>query len=369
MQQLRGSGYDPVAGRAALNRPTFNQPARLRLSQILFGLAAVAVAALVGLLVGPVTLAPHKVLLEALNWLPGVDLESGLSRIQSAIVSEIRAPRMALGLLVGAMLASSGAVFQGALRNPLADSYLLGVAAGAGVGATLAIVAGAGDGSGLFDVLPLAAFGGALLAVLGAFAIGSVFRTAENSLTLILAGVTMASFFTAVQTYIQMREVDSLRSIYSWLLGRLSTAGWGEVGLLAPYALVCGLALLALAGYLDVLAVGDEEASLLGVHPNRIRITALAVASLAAAAAVAVSGLIGFVGLVVPHGVRLVFGVSNRVVVPLSLLFGAAFLSLADVAARTASSPAELPIGVVTAFLGAPFFLFILSRHARQLSS
>ena len=350
-------------------QPPLLQPSRLRHGQVLLGLAAVAVAGLAGLLVGPVAMAPHKVALELLNWLPGISFDSGLSRIHSAIVTEIRAPRMALGLLVGAMLAGSGAVFQGALRNPLADSYLLGVAAGAGVGATLAIIAGVGDGSGLFDLLPLAAFGGALLAVSVAFVLGSVFRTAENSLTLILAGVTVASFFTAVQTYIQMREIDSLRSIYSWLLGRLSTSGWGEVGLLAPYALACALVLLVLAGRLDVLAVGDEEATLLGVHPNRIRITALAVASLAAAAAVAVSGLIGFVGLVVPHGVRLVFGVSNRVVVPLSLLFGAAFLSLADVAARTANSPAELPIGVVTAFLGAPFFLYILRRHARLLSS
>lgn len=344
------------------------QPAKLQLSSALVGLASVLAAAVLGVMVGTVSIAPHKTIIEMVNFFPLVDLNSGLSEVQSAIVSEIRAPRMVLGLLVGGMLAMSGATFQGALRNPLADSYLLGVAAGAGVGATLAIIAGAGNGSGALDLLPLAAFGGAFVAVLCAFALGSAFRTPESGLTLILAGIAVASFFTAVQTFIQMREVESLRVIYSWLLGRLSTSGWGEVALLAPYALVCGAVLLAVSGSLDVLAVGDEEASSLGVHPRRIRVIALAVASLAAAAAVAVSGLIGFVGLVVPHAVRLVFGASNRIVVPLSLLFGAAFLVLMDVIARTAISPAELPIGVVTAFIGAPFFLYILHRHARSFS-
>lgn len=358
-------------GQPANSAPPVNlaQPARLLIRHILFGLAAVFVAAVVGVLVGPVAIAPHRGITELFNLLPLVDFDSGLSTIQSAIIAEIRAPRMVLGLLVGGMLAMSGAVFQGALRNPLADSYLLGVAAGAGVGATLAIISESGDGSGALDVVPLAAFAGALLAVTSAFVLGSVFRTPESGLTLILAGIAVASFFTAVQTYIQMREVESLRSIYSWLLGRLSTAGWGEVTLVAPYALACGLVMLVLSGPLDVLAVGDEEAASLGVHPRRIRVAALSVASLAAAAAVAVSGLIGFVGLVVPHAVRLVFGVSNRVVVPLSLLFGAAFLALMDVIARTANSPAELPIGVVTAFLGAPFFLYILHRHGRNVSA
>jgi len=344
------------------------QPAKLRLSSALIGLASTLVAAVLGVMIGPISIAPHKTILELLNFLPLVDLNSGLSGVQSAIVAEIRTPRMVLGLLVGGMLAMSGATFQGALRNPLADSYLLGVAAGAGVGATLAIIAEAGNGSGALDLVPLAAFGGAFVAVLSAFALGSAFRTPESGLTLILAGIAVASFFTAVQTFIQLREVENLRIIYSWLLGRLSTSGWGEVALVAPYALVCGVTLLALSGPLDVLAVGDEEASSLGVHPRRIRAVALAVASLAAAAAVAVSGLIGFVGLVVPHAVRLVFGASNRIVVPLSMLFGAAFLVLMDVIARTANAPAELPIGVVTAFIGAPFFLYILHRHARNFS-
>ena len=347
----------------------------LSVKSVIIGLAAVVAAAAVGLFVGPIGIAPHRGAAELLNSLPFINLDSGLSRVHQAIITDLRAPRVVLGLLVGGMLAMSGATFQGAFRNPLADPYLLGVAAGAGVGATLAIVGGAGNGSGALDLLPLAAFGGALGAVGSTFLLGAYSTRrgfggsygasfGQSAATLILAGVAVGSFFAAVQTYIQMREVESLRSIYSWLLGRLSTSGWGEVALVAPYALVCGVVLMAFRSHLDVLAVGEEEAASLGLRPGRIRAIVLITASLAAAAAVAVSGLIGFVGLVVPHGVRLIFGVSNRVVVPLSFLFGGAFLALADVLARTAVSPAEIPIGVVTAFVGAPFFLLILRRHA-----
>ena len=341
-------------------------PSGLSAKAVIVGLAAVAVATAVGLFVGPIGIAPHRAMAVLLDSLPLIEVDSGLSRVHQVIITDLRAPRVMLGLLVGGMLAMSGATFQGAFRNPLADPYLLGVAAGAGVGATLAIVGGASDA-----LLPLAAFGGALVAVGCTFLLGSwqSFRSnfevsfGQSAATLILAGVAVGSFFAAFQTYIQMREVESLRNIYSWLLGRLSTSGWDEVALLAPYALVCGVLLMAFRNHLDVLALGEEEAASLGLRPRRIRAIVLITASLAAAAAVAVSGLIGFVGLVVPHGVRLVFGVSNRVVVPLSFLFGGAFLALADVLARTAVSPAEIPIGVVTAFVGAPFFLLILRRH------
>jgi iron complex transport system permease protein len=180
----------------------------------------------------------------------------------------------------------------------------------------------------------------------------------------VLAGVAIASFLTAVQTYVQQRDTEDLRKVYTWILGRLSTSTWSEVQLIAPYAVVCGIAMVLLAGPLDVLAVGEEEAATLGVRPARVRVVALAAASLAAAAAVSVSGLIAFVGIVVPHAVRRVAGVSHRRVVPLSMLFGGAFLAGADIVARTLRSPAELPIGVVTAFIGAPFFLQILRRQA-----
>jgi iron complex transport system permease protein len=270
---------------------------------------------------------------------------------------------VSLGLLVGALLAGSGAAYQGVFRNPLADPYLLGIAAGAGLGATLAIVADIGDGRGVVDGLPLAAFAGALLAVAATATLSMRPGRPVSPVTLILAGVAMAAFFTAAQTYVQQRHQESLRQVYAWILGRLSTSGWDEVLMLLPYAALCLPVLILAAGALDVLAVGDEEAATLGMSPSRTRWLVLVTASLGAAAAVAVSGLIAFVGLIVPHAVRMVAGVSHRRVVPLSILFGAAFLALTDVAARTVEAPVELPIGVLTAFIGAPFFLVILRRQ------
>jgi iron complex transport system permease protein len=184
--------------------------------------------------------------------------------------------------------------------------------------------------------------------------------------SLILAGVAVAALLAAVQTYLLQRHADSLRVVYGWLLGRLSTVGWSEVRLVLPILVACTVVLVATAGRLDVLAVGDEEATTLGIRPARTRALVLAVASLATATAVSVSGLIGFVGLIVPHGVRLLAGTRNRRVVPLSMLFGGAFLVLADLVARTIQAPAELPIGVITAFVGAPAFLLVLrSQQAR----
>ncbi|HSP04616.1 MAG TPA: iron ABC transporter permease [Acidimicrobiales bacterium] len=331
---------------------------------LLAGLAAVAVATVVGIATGPVSLPLHRVAVELVDHLPLVSIDSGLSDTQRAIVWEIRTPRVVLGLLVGALLAGSGAGYQGVFRNPLADPYLLGIAAGAGLGATLAIVTGAGDGVGAFDAIPMFAFIGALVAVAMAAALSVRRDGSGGPATLILAGVAVAAFFTAAQTYVQQRHAETLRQVYAWILGRLSTSGWDEVLLLLPYALICGAVLVLAVGALDVLAVGDDEARALGLHPRRIRMAVLVAASLATAAAVAVSGLIGFVGLVVPHGVRLVAGVSNRRVIPLSFLFGGAFLALADVLARTVQAPAELPIGVITAFVGAPFFLWILRSRS-----
>ncbi len=333
---------------------------RLTLAWLLAGLVAVVAATLVGLAAGPVDLPLVGATKELLDHLPLVHVDSGLTDAQRAIVWEIRTPRVVLGLLVGGLLAGAGAGYQGVFRNPLADPFLLGIAAGAGLGATMAIVFGWGDGVGAFDAVPVAAFAGALLAVSVAALLSTGRRRPATPATLILAGVAVASFFTAVQTYVQQQHAETLRQVYSWILGRLSTSGWSEVAVVLPYVAVCGGVLLASVGALDVLAVGDEEATSLGLRPRRVRAIVLVGASLATAAAVAVSGLIGFVGLIVPHGVRLLAGTTHRRVIPLSMLFGAAFLALADVLARTVQSPAELPIGVITAFIGAPFFLMIL---------
>jgi iron complex transport system permease protein len=321
-------------------------------------------AVVAGLTIGPVAIPPGRVLLVLLDELPWISVDAGLSPAHDAIVSEIRLPRVVLGALVGATLSMTGAAYQGAFRNPLADPYLLGVAAGAGLGATLAIVYGLGDGTGTFDAVPLAAFAGALTAVAMSFLAGRA--GGRSVVSLVLAGVAVASFLTAAQTYVLQRNNDVIREVYAWILGRLGTSGWSEVRLLLPYFLLTTLVLLVYRRALDVLAVGDEEATALGIDPGRIRTIVVVVASLGAAAAVAVSGLIGFVGIIVPHAVRLVVGVSNRLVIPLSIVFGAAFMVAMDLLARTIVQPVELPIGVVTAFVGAPFFVLVLRTSTRE---
>jgi iron complex transport system permease protein len=331
------------------------------------GAALVVVgAALVGALVGPVRLPVRGVVLELLDRLPLVHVRSGLSPTQATLLTGIRLPRVVLGLVVGAMLSASGAAYQGTFRNPLADPYLLGVAAGAGLGATLVIVSGRTT-IGSFDLLPMAAFAGAVVAVATAYGLSAVADRERSATSIVLSGIAVAAFFTAVQTYVQQRHADVLREVYSWILGRLnSTNGWSDVRLVLPYAVVSGTVLLLSRRHLDVLRTGEDEAAALGLDVRRTRLVVVGAATLGSAAVVSVSGLIGFVGIIVPHIVRQVAGPSYRRLVPLSMAFGAAFLVLTDVAARTVVSPGELPIGVVTAFFGAPFFFVVLrSRRVR----
>jgi iron complex transport system permease protein len=325
----------------------------------------VLVAALLGLVVGPVTMAPHRVLLELLDHVPFVDVHSGLTQTEATIVWDLRLPRVVLGLLVGAMLAVAGGSYQGAFRNPLADPYLLGVAAGAGLGATVMIVSGVHSSLG---PVQFAAFGGALVAALLSYVLGASAGSARSPASLILAGVAVTSFLTAVQTYLQQRHADTIREVYSWVLGRLTTASWHDVAVLLPYVVVTSGVLLVYRRVLDVLGVGDDEAATLGVSVHRARIVVVVAATLGTAAAVSVSGLIAFVGIIVPHTVRLLAGRSYRTILPLSLFAGAGFLVLSDLLARMLLRPAEIPIGVVTAFFGAPFFLIVLRRN-REVAS
>jgi iron complex transport system permease protein len=325
-----------------------------------FLVAAVAV----GIGTGPVEIGFGGIVQSALSHVPFVHIDSPLSSVQEAVLWQLRAPRVVLAALVGGMLAIAGSAYQGVFRNPLADPYLLGVAAGAGLGATIAIASGLGSGSG--QLVPVAAFAGATLAVVCAYVLGRSAGAARTTGALVLAGVTVAAFMTALQTFVQQRRTDSLRDVYAWLLGGFSTSSWRDVAIAAPYVAISALVLLLHRRLLDVLSLGDDEAASLGIEVKRTRLLLVAAATAGTAAAVAVSGLIGFVGIIVPHTVRLLVSTSYRAVVPLSLVVGAGFLVLADVLARTVLSPAELPIGVVTAFFGAPFFAVVL-RTSRSI--
>lgn len=329
---------------------------------------AVAVLALlaagaVALAVGPVGVGVGAAYRELLDHLPGLSFDSGLNTRQAAIVTDIRLPRVVLTMLVGAVLAVAGGAYQGVFHNDLADPFLLGIAGGAGLGVTAALT--------VLDtprqLVPIAALVGALAAAATTYLLSGDGRrngalrygdsASTNRATLILTGVVVAALAGALQTFLVQRHDDAIRDVYRWLLGRFNTATWDDVRLLAPYAIVSIVGLIALAGRIDVMTVGDVEAASLGIDPRRTRLAVIVLASLGTAAAVAVSGLVGFVGVIVPHTARLLAGTRYRHVLPLSVIAGAAFMCLADLVARTALAPAEIPVGVITAIVGAPFFL------------
>jgi iron complex transport system permease protein len=322
---------------------------------------------LLGLMIGPAGPTWWRVPLELVDRLPFFSVDSGLTATDWSIVWQIRAPRVVLAAIVGSTLSIAGASYQGVFRNPLVDPYLLGVAAGAGLGATIVITVNrSGTSSWIIDPLPMIAFGGGLIAVLVTYLLGTTAKGERSSTSLVLAGVAVTSLATAAQTFLLQRNSDVVRQVYSWILGRLSSATWGDVRLVLPYVVFSTVVLLLHRRLLDVLRVGDEEAAALGVNVSRVRLAVVIAATLGTASVVAVSGLIGFVGIIVPHAVRLVVGTSYRLVLPISLLFGAAFLILADIPGRVLDNPAETPIGVVTAFLGAPFFLLILRTRKNE---
>jgi iron complex transport system permease protein len=321
--------------------------------------AFLLVSLAIGVLAGPIDLGVRDVLESAAARLHLPGASTPLTPTEEAILWEIRVPRVVLAALVGGTLALAGATYQGVFRNPLADPYLLGVAAGAGLGATIAI-AYLPDGLRGQRALPVAAFLGGAIAVVLTYAVGRSARRERDAATLVLAGVTVAAFFTAWQTFVQQQNSETLQQVYTWILGNIPSTGWSDVVLVLPYVLVATVVILALRRVVDVLNLGDDEAATLGVNVGRVRLALVVAATLGTAAVVAVSGLIGFVGIIVPHTVRLLTGVGYRALLPLSVVVGAGFLVLADVVARTALAPAEIPLGVVTAFIGAPFFAIVL---------
>ena len=280
----------------------------------------------------------------------------GISEAERSILWQWRIPRVVLGAIAGASLAVAGSGYQAVFRNPLADPYLLGAAAGAGLGATLVFVL---LPSAPVWVLPVAAFVGAV----GAAAVAIVVGGRRGVMGLVLAGVAVAAFVAAVQTFLLVANLPRIAEVYSWLIGRLSTAGWVEPITVAAYVVVPLAYLVWNRSKLDLFHLDEAEISGLGVDPNRLRLWVLGSATLATAAVVAAAGLIGFVGLIIPHASRRLVGGSYRRIVPVSAALGAAFLVGADTIARTMFAPAELPVGVITALVGAPAFVYLLYRR------
>lgn len=279
------------------------------------------------------------------DWAPGLLLN-------------LRLPRIALALITGAALSTAGTSFQGVFRNPLAEPYLLGVSAGAGLGATIAIIWKPLPSFGIYGV-PLLAFIGASVAAFLVYRLAT-FGGRTGGASLLLSGVAVGSTLTAIMSFLMVATEYDLRTVVVWLMGGFTTASWNKVYIALPVVAVGFVFMLLMSRRMNLLLMGEERARELGVDSQRTRRNLMVVAALTTAAAVAFSGLIGFVGLMVPHIMRLVVGPDHRRLLPASALFGALLLLVADTVARTALAPAEIPVGIITAAAGGPFFLYLL---------
>jgi len=358
---VSGSGADKAeSGRSGRN-------ARLsRATPWLWVGVALLLTALASAAVGAVPIPPVTAARILLARLPALHIRADWPASYATILYEIRLPNLALTALTGMALAGSGAAFQGLFRNPLADPYVIGVASGAGLGAVLAMAAHWPAGVLGLAAVPVAGFIGAVLTVGLVYSLSRVGGSTPVT-TLILAGVAVSSFATAGTSLILLLSTSELHRAITWMVGGFSIGGWEPVLAALPYLLL-GLGVLVLLGRpINVLQFGDEQARQLGLDVERLKLVIVIAASLVAATAVSFSGIIAFVGLIVPHLTRLLWGPDYRRLLPLATLLGGSFLLAADTAARAVLSPRELPVGVVTSIVGAPFFLWLLHRARRRL--
>ncbi len=333
---------------------------RLIAGSVVIGLLLL-IASLVALSTGPVVISFSETLSALFEWVRIG--ESSATRTQQAVIENIRIPRVLMALGAGAGLGVAGATMQGLFRNPLADPGIIGVSAGGALGAVIAIATGLAVTSTLF--LPLLAFVGAATATVIVFAVGIAAGGRASMASLLLAGVAVSSFFGAITSavIILTANLEAQRQMVFWLAGGLEGARWESVRIVLPIALA-GIAVVAVyARDLNLLLVGEDEARSLGVRVGFVRGLLLSVAALLTGTAVAFTGTIAFVGLIVPHSIRLLIGPDHRALVPLSALGGGLFLLIADTLARNVANPVELRVGIITALAGAPFFLFLLVKQ------
>lgn len=287
----------------------------------------------------------------------------GISTAWHNIILKLRLPRTLTALLVGAALSLAGGTMQGLFKNPLADPYIIGVSSGAAVGAALAILLGLGWGNGGALLLPLFAFAGAILSLVLVYSLAAGEAGRLPTLNLLLAGVAVSTFLGAILSVMMFFSGNQLQQVVFWLMGGFGGRGWIHLGAMLPYVVISGAVILVHGKELDALAMGEEQAYYMGVDVERVKRRLLWSGALLASAAVSVSGIIGFVGLVVPHAMRLLGGPNHRYLLPASALAGAVFLLGADILSRVVMAPLELPVGLVTALLGGPFFLYLLKKR------
>ena len=338
----------------------------LRQRPFLLNLILLVTAFVFSIALGAVFIPPETILRIIANQVTGISIDATWPNSFSAIILAVRLPHTLMVALTGAALASSGAAYQGLFRNPLADPYLIGVASGAGLGAVIALSINWPTNLFGFYLVPMAAFVGAIITVVLVYNLARVNGMVPLT-TLILAGVAVGAFASALTSFLMLRSNLQIHRALSFLLGGSPMAGWDPVLAALPY-MVIGMGLLVFSGHmLNVLQFGEEEAKQMGLSVDRAKIFIVVTASLTTAVAVAFSGVIGFVGLVVPHIIRILWGADYRRLIPLCILGGGSMLLLADMLARILLAPSVLPVGIVTALAGAPFFLWILRRAKKEV--
>ena len=338
----------------------------LRKHPYLLTLFLLVISFLLSIRVGAVFIPLETIIKVIAAELPGTHITPDWSASLTAIILAVRLPHTVLVMLTGSALASSGAAYQGLFRNPLADPYLIGIASGAGLGAVFAMsLRWVATPLGLY-LVPLGAFLGAILTVILVYSLARIDGLVPLT-TLILSGVAVGAFASALTSFLMLRGDGQLRRAISFLLGGSPMAGWEPIQAVLPY-MVVGMGLLSLSGHmLNVLQFGEDEAKQMGLAVDRAKVFIIVTASLTTAVAVAFSGVIGFIGLIIPHTIRMIWGPDYRRLIPLSILGGASALLFADMLARVLLAPASLPVGIITALAGAPFFLWILRRAKREV--
>ncbi|MBN1314693.1 MAG: iron ABC transporter permease [Anaerolineales bacterium] len=354
----KGKEKTPAAGGSTIQRP------RRRGFLLLVASALLVIVGLLAVGWGSFSIPVLDIISMIENRLTGSTAVAAWPKAWETVIFDIRLPRIILAALVGAALSQAGVVFQGLFRNPLADPYLIGISSGAGLGATIAIAFGIGMQVAGLGAVSIFAFAGALFSTIFVYLLSRIGGRTSIA-TLLLAGVALGAFLSSMTTFLMFRAEDAFRTVHivGWLMGSFAMAGWPKVRLLAPVLVIASGVILIYAHRLNVLQLDEEQAQQLGVPVEQTRLILVVLASLITAVAVSVSGVIGFVGLIVPHAVRLVWGPDHKFLLPMSALCGGIFMIIADTLARTLLSPSELPVGVITAFCGAPFFLYLLRRR------
>ncbi len=291
---------------------------------------------------------------------------ASISASKAIIIGEIRLPRILLAFTVGAGLAVAGSVFQAIIRNPMVDPYIIGISAGAGTGVMLALFLGIEIAIFNLSSLPAFAFLGAVLTVFSVYQLARVGNKLPV-LTFLLAGVAVSFILNSLMSFLMVLRTESLQQLVYWLMGSLAGSAWDDLRMILPYFLTAFAVILFYLKDLNILLLGEESAAHLGLNVERTKIILLGAASLMTASVVSVSGSIGFIGLVIPHIARMIIGPDHRRLIPLAALLGASFLLLADTAARTIMAPMELPVGIITALAGGPYFIYLLRNKSKNI--